>query len=208
MPLRIRNAYRKVPSRLRKSPSQQRGWLRSINIFTTVMNSNVPSAVPPTLGSRKVTSSRPLEIDVDRPAERIEKISQACLFVPRDPANGNGASLRWKSLPRPFPHAHTSAKMRAQTWPSTYRIRFFVWHYWGVALNMARECGGERSSADRKNVEANVSQEFKDFEGFPDRAFVFWLYIFFVPNNFINLPSYIEKTYMYICMTKRNPQTI
>lgn len=127
MPLRLRNTYRKAPpARLRKSPSQQRGWLRSINIFTTVMNSNVPPGRFSDAPVKLRVPAHSKSTSIDQPSalrKLVERVSSSLRAA-------TALSLRWKSLPRPFwPHAHTSAKMRAQTWPSTYRIRFFVWHY-------------------------------------------------------------------------------
>lgn len=122
MPRRIRNTSRKVG--LRKSPSQQRGWLRSINIFTTVMNSNGRFSDAGRVPVKLRVTAHSKSTSIDRPSAS-EKISRACLFVP---TNARPYERRRRvPLIRPFSlRAHTSAKMRAQTWPSTYRIRFFV----------------------------------------------------------------------------------
>jgi len=150
-----------MPSRLRKSPSQQRGG--GYEVLTYLRQSWIQTSLCPRVPrhwprSRKVTSSRPLEIDVDRASERIGKISRACLFrSSRRPTDG-----------RPFVGArfsafsHTAVKMRAQTWPGTYPASDFSSAPWG--LRASARSGGRKGGdfADWRKVEANLSREFGD----------------------------------------------
>lgn len=171
------------------------------------MNSNVPR---PFLRhgprSRKVTSSRPLEIDVDRPAEHIEKISRACLFVPRDPTNGDTArvpplkiSLRPFSLRTHVRRKNARAKLgRARTGSD------FSSDTTGVPPNMARECVG----GILRRLEKCRSECITGIQGlrrvFPIERSCF-NYIFFFLNNFINFPSYSGKTCVFAWQRERAP---
>lgn len=133
------------------------GWPRSINIFTTVMNSSalLPPprahlsfhryAISPSPCSRGVTGLPPTRnrASIDRRSASRKLVERVVSSGERDPAPANGgrgpfALKVFPALPR------TPVKMRAQTWPepSTYRIRFFVWLYGALAPNMARECAG------------------------------------------------------------------
>lgn len=140
------------------------------------MNSNVASLsrVPPTRDRArtlvKLRGSRPLEIDVDRPAERIEKISRACLFVPcererkreRETLRTSAAFFVESLLPALFPHTRKNA--RANLTGHVPDPIFRLTLRGGRSPNMAN--ASRRDSTDWRNVGANVSQESMDSEEF------------------------------------------
>lgn len=180
-------------------------------VLTYLRQSWIQTPPPPswTAFSRKVTSSRPLEIDVDRPVERIEKISRACLFVPRDPTNSTTVfpvpcveSLSFSGL---FPHTHrhtyTRKNARARTWfGHVPRIRFFVWLYRGRLFLTWRANASERF----RRLEKCRSKCITGIEGFSERFSEYFICLFFL-DSFINF-FYIRKIFIFIhtCITEKN----
>lgn len=190
---------------LRKSPSQQRGWLRSINIFTTVMNSNVPSGRFSDAGRAPVK----LRVPAHSKSTSIDQSSASRKLVERvfsfreTPTNGDGAfslsfSLRWKSLPRPFflPRTHVRKNARANLAVHVPPDPIFRPAHMGAASNMARECVGGILPQIGETSKWMYHRNSRTSKGFPvDRPC--FDYIFLVLNGFINLPPYIRGTCVY-----------
>lgn len=145
----IRNIYRKMPSHVFENHPLNNGGGYEVLTYLRQSWIQTPPSPSRTAFPRKVTSSRPLEIDVDRPAERIEKISRACLFVPREPTNSAAVFPTLKvslflDFSRTHTHTRTPVKMRAQTWSGTYPRSDFSSDSTGVGCSyIERECIGE-----------------------------------------------------------------
>lgn len=116
------------------------------------MNSDVPFPVTPSFWreprSREVTSSRPLEIDVDRAAKRIGKISRACPLVRRNPARRRRRRRRVPSKVCPF------------FFPSFFLFpAFSPAHPWKCARKLGRARTGSDFSSGSAGVAPNMARE-------------------------------------------------
>lgn len=170
MPLRIRNTRRKMPPRVFENhPLNNGGGYEVLTYLRQSWIRTFPDAGRAPVKLRVPAHSK--STSIDQPSASRKLVERVFSFRERPYERRRRVPPLKISSPTFFP-THTRPQKCARKLGQARTGSDFSSGITGVAPNMALECVGGILS-DWRNVEANVSQEFRNFQGFPDRAFVF-----------------------------------